>query len=87
MSFKIIGLIAAVLTTSSFIPQAIKTIKTNNTKGISFSMYLMFTAGVLLWLFYGLYIKDIAVATSNIITFIFAAIILVYKIRNMKHGE
>lgn len=84
MLFKTLGVFAAILTTSSFIPQAIKTIKTKDTSGISFSMYLMFTIGVLLWIFYGLYIKDIAITVANIITFIFASIILKYKIDNMR---
>ncbi|GIM30209.1 hypothetical protein CPJCM30710_28750 [Clostridium polyendosporum] len=86
MLFKILCIIAAILTTSSFIPQAVKTIKTKDTSGISFGMYSMFTTGVLLWVSYGLFIKDIAIIVANIITFIFALIILIYKIGNMKKG-
>jgi MtN3 and saliva related transmembrane protein len=46
MSFKILGILAAILTTSSFIPQALKTIKTKDTSSMSFGMYSMFTLGV-----------------------------------------
>ncbi|MCX7774412.1 MAG: SemiSWEET transporter [Clostridia bacterium] len=84
MFFKIIGMVAAVLTTASFLPQAAKTIKTRDTAGISFGMYLMFTVGVLLWFFYGVNMGDLAIITSNAITFILACIILVNKRKNMK---
>lgn len=41
-----IGTIAAILTTASFLPQAIKVIKTKDTKGISLIMYLMNVTGI-----------------------------------------
>ena len=77
----IIGLLAAFGTTVSFLPQAIKTIQTKDTSGISLSMYALFTAGTLLWLTYGLMIQSLPVIIANAITFIFASIILAYKIR------
>jgi MtN3 and saliva related transmembrane protein len=78
---EIIGLSAAFGTTVSFLPQAIKTIQTKNTSGISLSMYAVFTAGTLLWLIYGLLSHSLPVTIANAITFIFASIILAYKIR------
>jgi MtN3 and saliva related transmembrane protein len=77
----IIGFMAAFGTTISFLPQAIKTIQTKDTSGISLSMYGLFTAGTFLWLIYGLLSPSIPVAVANAITMIFASIILVYKIR------
>jgi len=79
--FIIIGLAAATCTTFSFLPQAIKVIKTKHTKDLSLAMYSIFTAGVFLWLVYGILIKDIPLIVANIITFIFAATILIMKIR------
>ncbi len=81
MYVTIIGLLAAFGTTVSFLPQAIKTIQTKNTSGISLSMYALFTAGTLLWLIYGLLSHSLPVTIANAITFIFASIILAYKIR------
>lgn len=78
---------AAVLTTLSFVPQAIQVIKTKDTKSISLVMYIMFTIGVFCWLIYGLGIKDIALIAANSVTFIFAVIILSYKIINVKNGN
>lgn len=85
--FTIIGIFAAILTTASFIPQALKTITTKDTLGISFGMYSMFTLGVLLWVFYGIFVKDTAIIVANIVTFIFAFTILQYKIKNIKKGK
>ena len=76
-----IGYLAAFGTTVSFLPQAIKTIRTKDTAGISLSMYALFTAGTLLWFTYGLMIGSLPVAVANAITFIFASIILLYKVR------
>ena len=77
----IIGLLAAFGTTISFLPQAIKTIQTKDTSGISLSMYSLFTAGTMLWLAYGIMSGSLPVTIANAITMVFASIILVYKIR------
>ncbi|NER16105.1 SemiSWEET transporter [Spongiivirga citrea] len=79
---ELIGQTAAVLTTCSFIPQAIKTIRTNDTSGISLWMYSMFCIGIVLWFVYGVLIDNAPMIYSNFITSIFAWIVLVYKIRN-----
>lgn len=77
----IIGYLAAFGTTVSFLPQAIKTIQTKDTSGISLYMYMLFTGGTLLWLIYGIMSQSLPVAVANAITFIFASIILAYKLR------
>ncbi len=77
----IIGLAAAFCTTFSFLPQAIKVIKTKQTKDLSLVMYSVFTTGVLLWLMYGISVNDIPLIIANSITLIFALIILIMKIR------
>jgi MtN3 and saliva related transmembrane protein len=78
---NIIGLLAAFGTTVSFLPQAIKSIRTKDTSGISLSMYSLFTGGTLLWLTYGLLSNSMPVTIANAITFVFASIILVYKVK------
>ncbi|MCK9208933.1 MAG: SemiSWEET transporter [Salinivirgaceae bacterium] len=76
-----IGFLAAILTTSAFIPQAYKTIRTRNTKGLSLFMYLIFSVGVALWLVYGIRIGDVPVIIANAVTLVFALIILYFKLR------
>lgn len=78
---ELIGYIAAVLTTLSFLPQAVKTVKEKDTTSISLEMYSMFTLGVFLWLVYGIIKRDVPLAGANLITFIFAGSILVMKIK------
>jgi MtN3 and saliva related transmembrane protein len=80
---EMIGYLAATLTTASFLPQAILTIKTRDTESLSLSMYGLFTLGVLCWLVYGVYISDKAIIFANAITFVLAASILSFKIYNM----
>lgn len=80
-TYTLIGLAAAFCTTFSFLPQALKVIKTKHTKDLSLSMYSIFTTGVLLWLIYGLLIHDTPVIIANAITLFFAATILFMKIR------
>ncbi|HET7115620.1 MAG TPA: SemiSWEET transporter [Hanamia sp.] len=77
----IIGLLAAISTTSSFLPQALETIRTKNTSGISLGMYSIFSFGTLLWLIYGVLGIDWPIIIANGITLIFACIILAYKIK------
>jgi MtN3 and saliva related transmembrane protein len=77
----VIGYLAAFGTTVSFLPQAIKTIKTKNTSGISLYMYALFTMGTLFWLTYGLMIHQLPVIVANAVTFTFACVILGYKLK------
>jgi MtN3 and saliva related transmembrane protein len=81
-STTIIGLIAATFTTISFIPQAVKTIKTKQTNDISLLMYILLTFGVFMWIVYGAIIQDFPVLLGNGVTLIFAAIVLIVKLRN-----
>lgn len=77
----LIGYCAAFCTSISFLPQVLKIIKTKDTSGISLYMYLIFFIGVLLWLIYGLLIKDAVVIIANLVTLILSGIVLVLKIR------
>ena len=83
ITLDLIGYVAAFLTTASFLPQAILTIKTRDTESLSLSMYAMFTAGVFCWLIYGLYLSNKAIIFANAITLILAASILFVKIYNV----
>ena len=77
----LLGLVAATLTTASFLPQAIKTIKTRHTKDLSLGMYVLLTTGASLWLIYGILIKDLPIILANGITLIFIITILILIIK------
>jgi MtN3 and saliva related transmembrane protein len=83
---QIFGYAAATATTVSFIPQAIKIIKTGDTKSISLWMYLLFSTGVLLWLIYGIMLAATPVILANAVTLLLAAIILGYKLRDSRRS-
>ena len=80
LSSELVGYLAAGLTTVSFFPQAIKTLRSGDTKSISLGMYGLFTSGVALWSLYGLLVKDGPVLVANLITLIPAAVVLQRKI-------
>ena len=77
-----IGYLAATLTTLSFVPQAIKTLRTGNTEGISLTMYITFCLGVSCWLAYGVVLDDPPMILANCITLVLAMTILGFKVRN-----
>jgi MtN3 and saliva related transmembrane protein len=81
--FEIIGYVAAFLTTGSFLPQVIKTIKTGDTSGISLWMYSMFVCGIFLWLIYTIYLENLTMIIANSITLFLSSIVLVIKIKNI----
>lgn len=64
----LLGLVAATLTTGSFIPQVVKTWRSGSSADLSLGMYSIFAAGVGLWLVYGLLIDDLPVILSNFVT-------------------
>ncbi|MFO1246242.1 MAG: SemiSWEET transporter [Ramlibacter sp.] len=76
-----IGYLAAFLTTSSFVPQAWLTFRTRDVRGISLGMYSVFTAGVALWLAYGIALGAWPIVVANAITLALALAILVMKLR------
>lgn len=82
-----LGFAAAALTTGSFLPQAVKTIRTKDTRSISFFMYLLFSTGTLLWLLFGIVSNNAPIVVANAITLVFAGIILFYKIKQGKAGS
>ena len=81
MNLEWFGYAAAALTTGSFIPQAIMTVRTRDTRGISRGMYAMFTLGVALWLTYGIVIGSLPMIAANTVTLLLAATILALKLR------
>ncbi|MBW4534550.1 MAG: SemiSWEET transporter [Pleurocapsa minor HA4230-MV1] len=76
-----VGLVAGVLTTISFLPQAIQTWQTKSTKDISLAMFLSFCVGVILWIIYGFYTNNLPVLVANSATFLLAFSILVCKLK------
>lgn len=75
-----LGYLAATLTTSSFVPQAVLTLRTRDVSGVSRGMYSVFTVGVALWLGYGLLLGEWPIVVANAVTLALAATILATKV-------
>lgn len=84
MTTDLLGYIAAFLTTTSFLPQVIRTLRTGDTRSISFTMYLMLVIGVAAWLAYGWLLGALPIMLANGITLLLASIILVMKWRELR---
>jgi MtN3 and saliva related transmembrane protein len=78
-AITIIGLIAALFTTVSLLPQLIKVYKTKSTKDISTWMFTLFGIGVLLWFVYGVFVNYLPIIVANSLAFIQATVILFFK--------
>ena len=77
------GAFAAIFTTTAFLPQAFKVIRTRDTRSLSLSMYLLMLTGTTLWTFHGVHLNDKAIIYSNIITSALNMIILTMKIQEL----
>jgi len=82
--YEILGLIAAILTTSAFVPQVYKAWKTKDVEAISLTMFVVMFLGVLLWLIYGFYINSLSMVIANIMSSILSLSIIILKIKHKK---
>ena len=76
-----IGVSAAILTTLCWLPQAIKVFRDKETRAISLPATLIFTAGIFLWLLYGIGIGDWPVIGANAVSFVLMTAIIAMKLR------
>lgn len=74
-----LGFAAAVCTTSAFVPQVLLVWRQRGAPGVSTGMYLMFIAGVAMWLLYGLALHSWPVVIANAFTLVLACAILGMK--------
>jgi MtN3 and saliva related transmembrane protein len=83
---ELLGYLAACLTTLSFAPQAWLIFRTRNVAGVSLGMYGAMTAGVVLWLVYGLLIRSWPLVAANVVTLALAGSILAMKLMLERRG-
>lgn len=79
-SLDLLGLVASVFTTSSFIPQVWRTWKTRDVSGISLPTYLIITIGLALWLLYGILRGDLPLMVANAVMVVLTGAITVMKV-------
>ncbi|MCK5450454.1 MAG: SemiSWEET transporter [Candidatus Omnitrophica bacterium] len=86
MHTNIIGLIAGTLTTISFLPQVMKILKTRHARDISLGMYVVLAIGMIVWLIYGVMIKELPIMVANGIALVFCLFIIAMKLKYRKRG-
>ncbi|MFA5143925.1 MAG: SemiSWEET transporter [Candidatus Omnitrophota bacterium] len=77
----LIGIIAGICTTVSFLPQVVRIMRTRHTLDISLPMYIIFSIGVVMWLFYGFVTGSLPVMLANAVTFVLSVYIVIAKIK------
>ena len=75
-----LGSAAALASTVSFAPQALKIIRTGDTRDISAGMYAITVLAFALWMAYGLLLRQWPLVASNVICFVLAGFILMMKL-------
>lgn len=78
---KAVGLVAGTGTTVSFLPQVIRIFRSSSTHDLSLSMFLIHSTGVVLWVVYGVLLKDWIIVGFNTATLCLNAAILSFFVR------
>ena len=81
LAIHILGFTAAILTTLCWLPQALKTLRTKDTKSLSLVTQSVLALGVVLWLIYGILVGNAPIILANSVTFVLVALILAMKLR------
>jgi MtN3 and saliva related transmembrane protein len=79
-----LGFIAAILTTLSFLPQALRIRRLGSADDVSLTMYLMMVTGQGLWLIYGIVIASPSMIGANVVSMSFVIWVLVMKLRHLR---
>lgn len=79
-NIELIGIIAAILTTSGFAPQVYKSLKTKEVGGVSLTMYMVMFIGLLFWLYYGILMNSFSMILANTVSGILVLVQIVAKI-------
>ena len=84
-AINVMGMMAAVCTTVSFVPQLVRVWRLRSARDISLIMFSVFSLGVFLWLLYGILIHSAPIILANAITLALSLAILSLKVRFDRH--
>jgi MtN3 and saliva related transmembrane protein len=77
----VIGFVAAIFTTISYLPQLYKCWKTGSADDLSLKMFTVLAVGIALWVVYGVLQKDVVIIVANSVSLLLLANILYFKLR------
>lgn len=78
---ELIGTVAGICSTSSFVPQVLKAWREGDTAAISKRMYVITVTAFSLWIVYGIMIKSMPIIVFNVASLILSTTILILKVR------
>lgn len=81
---ELVGTMAGLCSTGSFIPQVVKAWRGHDTAAISKRMYVITVTAFTLWTAYGLMIGSVPIVAFNIASLLLSATILLLKMRGMR---
>ena len=83
----IIGIFASVCSMVSFLPQALKIVKTRDTSALSAKMYAITVAGFTGWSAFGILKQEWPLIVTNIFCLVLSAFILLMKVLPQRHKD
>ncbi|MCE1237757.1 MAG: SemiSWEET transporter [Hyphomicrobiales bacterium] len=82
LSTELLGGLAALLTTLCWLPQTLRAIRHRDVASLSLVTFGVFSAGIFLWLIYGILIGSWPVILANVFTLALNLAIVVQKLRH-----
>jgi MtN3 and saliva related transmembrane protein len=76
-----VGVAAALCTTASYLPQVLKTWRTQETGDLSRRMLVLLATGVGLWCLYGVLLRDAVIVAANAASLGMLVLLLYWKVR------
>src|SRR4051794_31252965 len=77
----LVGMVAGCCSTLAFVPQVLKIWREGDTRAISTRMYVLRSAGFVLWLAYGLALGSPPLVVFNVVSLLLGGTVLVLKLR------
>lgn len=84
LAIEVLGFVAAILTTLSFLPQALRIHRLRSADDVSLTMYLMMVTGQGLWLAYGIVIASPSMIGANVVAMSLVMWVLIMKLRHLR---
>lgn len=81
MLTTLIGVLASILTTASYVPQLLKAWRTGKADDLSLNMLLILLSGLLFWVVYGIRQADLVIIVANGVSSLLLMAIIVLKLR------
>jgi len=83
MNWEIVGYTAGLLTMFSFVPQLVKMKRTKSVNDVSLPMLVQLSMGLILWMLYGIHLRNTAIIVANAVSFttLFIGILMYIKYR------